>query len=458
MIREDTICAISTPSGTGGIAVIRCSGDNSIKAVERILDEKSKSRLKELNPNAFFFGNIVDKDRIIDEVIVSFFKAPHSYTGEDILEISCHGSVYVQKEILSLLLKNGSRAAQPGEFTMRAFLNGKIDLSQAEGVADLISCNSRAAHRLAIEQMRGGFSHEINLLRNKLLHFVSLIELELDFSEEDVEFADRKELKNLIIEIKNKTDHLTDSFQAGNVIKNGLPVVITGNPNVGKSTLLNSLLNEEKAIVTEIPGTTRDVIEDVISIKGFQFRFIDTAGIRDSDNRIEAIGIERTFEKISQASIILLVTQPDEEISGIYSKIRQYLTENKKLIIVHNKTDIAKPENTNAFLIDKNIDQVFISAKYKTNFDELISKLIQTAEKSMPENFDTIVSNARHYDALQKTSLAIERIISGFEQHTSFDFIALDIREAIHYLGEITGEISNNEVLENIFKNFCIGK
>lgn len=458
MIREDIICAISTPSGTGGIAVIRCSGDNSIKVVERILDEKSKSKIKNLNPKNAFYGCIKSEGRIIDDVIITFFKSPHSYTGEDIVEISCHGSVYVQKEILSLLLKNGSRAAQPGEFTMRAFLNGKIDLSQAEGVADLISSSSVVAHKLAMDQMRGGFSKEINELRNRLLHFVSLIELELDFSEEDLEFADRKDLKNLIIEIKNKTDHLSDSFQSGNVIKNGLPVVITGNPNVGKSTLLNALLNEEKAIVTEIPGTTRDVIEDVISIKGFQFRFIDTAGIRDSDNRIEAIGIERTFEKISQALLVLLVTEPGENITEIYNKIIPYIKDDKRLIVVYNKSDIAGSKKTDIHNHFKNIDLISISAKYKENMDELISLLVKYAEKFIPEESGVIVSNARHFDSLRKTSLAIDRIISGFENGISSDLIALDIREAVHYLGEITGEISNNEVLENIFKNFCIGK
>lgn len=426
---EETICAISSPSGTGAIAIIRCSGSNSIEITKKILDKKSKIKLKEIIPNSCIYGKIVDGNEIIDEVVISFFKSPHSYTGEDIIEITCHGSVYIQKEILSLLIENGARPAKAGEFTLRAFLNGKIDLSQAEGVADLISSSSKASHKLAIEQMRGGFSKEINLLRDKLLHFVSLIELELDFSEEDIEFADRKELKNLIFEIKNKTEKLIHSFQAGNVLKNGLPVVITGNPNVGKSTLLNTLLNEDKAIVTEIPGTTRDIIEDVISIGGFHFRFIDTAGIRDSENTIENIGIEKTFEKLSQAGLVLLVKEPGEDISVIYSKISQYITENKKLIIVHNKSDIAKPDNSNTFFRDINIDQVSISAKYKTNIDELISKLVLIAEKFLPENFDTIVSNARHYDALQKTSLAIERIISGFEQQTSFDFIALDIRE-----------------------------
>jgi tRNA modification GTPase len=460
---NDTIVAISTPSGNGAIAIIRLSGKRAIELANlafRFIGGKKK--LDEQPGNTIHFGRISEGDRLIDEVLLSIFREPHSYSGEDIIEISCHGSLYIQQEILKLFIKYGARMAQAGEFTRRAFLNGKLDLSQAEAVADLISSESGAAHRIALNQMRGGFSEELGNLRTKLLGFISMIELELDFSEEDVQFADRKQLQLLIREIDTKIKKLIKSFASGNALKTGIPVVIAGPPNVGKSTLLNTLLNEEKAIVSEIPGTTRDAIEDLIHIDGYQFRLTDTAGLRRTTELIETIGIRKTRERMNTAQIILLVsdiTSSDEELKG---EIDVLLKQNKKkLIIVANKCD----QLTQSLLTDKlnemkmktGSDVVPISAKTGQNIETLKSLLVESVKDELAEASVTI-TNARHYEALVRAEDAIARVSSGLASGISSDFLAQDIREVMHYLGEITGQITNDEILGNIFKNFCIGK
>jgi tRNA modification GTPase len=405
------------------------------------------------------------KDNIVlDEVLVSVFHNPHSFTGEDVVEISCHGSAYIQQEILKLLLEKGCQLARPGEFTQRAFLNGKMDLSQAEAVADVIASSSAASHRLAMNQMRGGFSKELQHLRSQLLNFVSLIELELDFGEEDVEFADRNQLLRLADDIQVIIARLANSFSVGNVLKNGVPVVIVGETNAGKSTLLNLLLNEDKAIVSEIHGTTRDAIEDIINIKGITFRFIDTAGIRNTSDEVEKIGINKTFRKIDQASIIIWMidtTHFNKEIEYIADKIVPK-TKHKKLIIVLNKIDKISQEEQQIleeeFLPEISAERIYLSAKYKKNTEKLENALLKAANLPDLNSDDVIVTNLRHYDALTKALTSVERVKKGLKTNLSGDFIAQDIRECMHYLGEITGEISTDEVLGNIFKNFCIGK
>jgi tRNA modification GTPase len=458
MQNQDTITAIATASGVGAIAIIRLSGDKSIKIADKIFVSKNKKLAKQ-EPNTIHYGFIKDGDKDIDDVLVSIFKAPHSYTGEDAVEISCHGSIHIQQKILELLIHKGARLANPGEFTQRAFLNRKMDLSQAEAVADLIASSSESAHKLAIQQMRGGFSNEIQLLRSRLLHFISLIELELDFSEEDVEFANRNELKNLISEIEKHINELRNSFSLGNAIKNGIPVTIIGEPNVGKSTLLNAILKEEKAIVSEIAGTTRDAIEDVISINGILFRFIDTAGIRESVDTIENLGIERTYQKIEKAEIILYlfdITTVDSWMKEIDKLLQKY--PDKKWIFVANKVDkirgleIPDIENING------IKKINVSAKHNLNIDNLINTIIEVSNTGKISESGTIITNTRHFEALTRVSEAVERVISGLQTNISSDFLAQDIRQILHYLGEISGEITNDEILGNIFKNFCIGK
>ncbi|MCX6257747.1 MAG: tRNA uridine-5-carboxymethylaminomethyl(34) synthesis GTPase MnmE [Bacteroidia bacterium] len=464
MIDDSTICAISTPSGSGAIAIIRLSGPDAVNICESLfISAIPGKKLKDQKPNTIHLGTITHNGSPVDEVLVCLFRAPHSYTGEDMIEISCHGSVFIQKEILKSLISSGARMALAGEFTQRAFLHGKLDLSQAEGVADLIMAESAASHRLALSQIRGGFSTEINELRTKLLNVVSLIELELDFSEEDVVFADRDHLKQLLTEIITLVNRLVSSFDLGNVIRTGVPVVIAGAPNVGKSSLLNAILNEERAIVTEIAGTTRDYLEDMITLEGISFRFIDTAGIRESDEKIEKLGIEQTFRKIKEARIIILVLEAItdsikniEIINDIQKKIST-----QKLIIALNKTDLVTDPQASASRILKEypgIPLFLISAREKTGIQELISGLTGQFDLSSFDNDSVIVTNARHYEALMHTGEAIERLIAGLEQNISNDFLAQDIREAIHYLGLITGTISNDEVLGNIFKSFCIGK
>ena len=413
--------------------------------------------------NTLLVGTITGDSGIIDEVVVSLFRAPHSFTGEDIVEISCHGSVFIQQSILQLLISKGARMALPGEFTQRAFLNGKMDLSQAEAVADLIASTTSASHKIALKQMRGGFSGEIRNLREQLVKFTALIELELDFSEEDVEFADRTALKKLVNEIETLIRKLVESFRLGNAIKNGIPVVIAGETNVGKSTLLNALLNEEKAIVSDIHGTTRDVIEDVVNIHGTAFRFFDTAGIRDTEDAIENLGIERTFDKLRLAEIILLVvdmTNPLRLILERIQKIREKV-ESQHLIIVANKTDQGNTETMQSLKnleLGPNEDLVFISARSKTNLDELISCMQATLSINQLSNEDVIVTNMRHFEALTHAHSAILRVQEGLEIPISGDLLAQDIRECLHYLGSIVGDVTEDEVLGYIFKNFCIGK
>ncbi len=463
MINNDIICAISTPQGNGAIAIVRLSGDESIALIDKLyVSPKEGKRLIDQQSHTIHFGVLKDGDKLVDEVVISLFKNPNSYTGEDLVEISCHGSEYLQRQILQLLIRNGARLAKPGEFTLRAFLNGKMDLSQAEAVADLIASSSASSHKVAIEQMRGGFSSEIASLRDRLLHFISLLELELDFSEEDVEFADRKQLDDLLNNIQTLILKLLKSFDLGNVIKNGVPVAIVGHTNVGKSTLLNKILNEEKAIVSDIAGTTRDVIEDVINIEGVSFRFIDTAGIRETSDTIETIGIERTYDRISKASIILLLvdaTEDEENIEKAITTVENKIgASDKKLIVVINKIDQAKIDYSFDNLLRGKDVVVKISAKTGKNLDNLINELLSVVNLSALNQNEVIVTNARHYEALEKASESLQRAIDGLNSGITGDFLAQDIRETLHYLGEITGEITTDEVLGNIFKNFCIGK
>lgn len=464
MLDQLTICAIATSPGMGAIATIRLSGEKAFEIADSVFQSpKSDKKLADQKPNTLHFGSITDGNELIDEVVVSIFRTPHSFTGEDVIEITCHGSVYIQQRILQLLITKGARMALPGEFTQRAFLNGKMDLSQAEAVADLIASTNRAAQKVAINQMRGGFSSELTSLRSELLHFIAMIELELDFSEEDVEFADRDQLKKLVSRIEAILRKLKDSFQLGNVIKNGIPVAIIGDTNVGKSTLLNALLNEEKAIVSDIHGTTRDVIEDVVNIHGTAFRFFDTAGIRETTDEIETLGIERSYSKLDQATVVILVvdTQNDfEVIASRIAKIRERLTD-QHLIVAANKVDRGLPETVSGLkgmTLLTNEKLVFIAAKQRTNLDELISEMQHAVSLDSVSEDAVIVTNVRHFEALTRAHESIERVQVGLENLISGDFLAQDIRECLYYLGEITGEISNDEILGHIFKNFCIGK
>ncbi|RKD90059.1 tRNA uridine-5-carboxymethylaminomethyl(34) synthesis GTPase MnmE [Mangrovibacterium diazotrophicum] len=465
MLDQATICAIATSPGMGAIATIRLSGEKAIDIAEAVFQSTNRSKkLANQKANTLHYGTISEGAEIIDEVVMSLFRAPHSFTGEDIIEIGCHGSVYIQQRLLQVLIKHGARMARPGEFTQRAFLNGKMDLSQAEAVADLIFSSNASNHKMALKQMRGGFSKEISKLRGQLLHFIAMVELELDFSEEDVEFADRKELVRLTTEIEELLAKLANSFKLGNVLKNGVPVAIVGETNVGKSTLLNALLKEEKAIVSDIHGTTRDVIEDVINIDGTAFRFFDTAGIRETTDQIENLGIERSYSKLEQAEIVLLVTDltnPMDLIQQRIEKIRERVND-QELIIVGNKADLAGRDKIGEMLSEidlaDNENVVFISAKQQQNLDSLIDLLKESANLQQAEGADVIVSNIRHFEALTNAHEAVVRVIDGLNNGISGDFLAQDIRECLHYLGEITGEISNDEVLGHIFKNFCIGK
>ncbi len=460
-----TICAISTAPGVGGIAVIRVSGSESLQIVDKIVRLKNQSeKLIDQSGYTVHFGHIIDrKEQVVDEVLLTVFRNPHSFTGEDVVEISCHGSVYIQEKILRLLIHAGAKLAQAGEFSMRAFSNGKMDLSQAEAVADLIASTTASSHRMALNQMRGGFSNELKILREKLLHFVSLIELELDFSEEDVEFADRTQLKLLAEEILAKISALTDSFKTGNVLKNGIPVALVGETNVGKSTLLNYLLNEERAIVSNIHGTTRDSIEDTVNIEGITFRFIDTAGIRKTIDEIENIGIERTYQKIEQSHIVLWLvdtTKVTEHIEWLTERIAQR-SEDKKVILVFNKID--KLQDDEHEVIEELFnrfegERIYISAKKKINTDKLKNALIEASGMKSVGTDDVIINNLRHYEALMLAKTDIERVIDGLASNVSSDFLSQDIRSCMHHLGEITGTISTDEVLGSIFSKFCIGK
>ncbi len=465
MLDQTTICAISTSPGVGAIAIVRLSGEDAISIADKIFRSPKKGKvLVEQKANTIHFGQIIFNNEVIDEVVISLFKAPHSFTGENSVEIACHGSIYIQQKILEILVENGARLALPGEFTQRAFLNGKMDLSQAEAVADVIASSNAAAHKLAINQMRGGFSKEINDLRKQLLHFTAMVELELDFGEEDVEFADRTALRNLTNKIEVLLRKLKDSFQLGNAIKNGIPVAIIGETNVGKSTLLNALLNEDKAIVSDIHGTTRDVIEDVINIKGNAFRFFDTAGIRDTKDYIETLGIERSYSKLEQATIVLLVVDTENPypiIKGRIDKIRERITDEQTLIIVANKIDSGVSETIQQLEVldlTDNEKLVFVAAKQKQNLEELIDYMTSAINFDLENQQDVIVTNARHFEILKNAHAAILRVLNGLDSGITGDFLAQDIRECLHYLGEITGEINTDEVLGHIFKNFCIGK
>lgn len=464
MQENNIIVAISTPAGMGGIAVIRVSGKGSIELVDTVFKGANDKKLSDQKANTVHFGSIIKENTVLDEVLVTIFKAPYSFTGEDTVEISCHGSVFIQHNILQLLISEGATLAQPGEFTQRAFLNGKMDLSQAESVADLIGSTSAATHRLAMNQMRGGFSNKLIELRTELLDFTSLIELELDFSEEDVEFANREKLKETAHVIAQHIEKLADSFSIGNAVKTGIPVAIIGETNAGKSTLLNLLLHEEKAIVSDIHGTTRDVIEDTINIKGLTFRLIDTAGIRDTIDEIESIGIERTFKKIEQARIVLWIidsTTDDAHIEELSEKILSFVSD-QKVIMVFNKVDVVGcgviMDRKRQILQDIIPDRIFISAKYDEGIADLENKLIEAANIPKIGEQDVIVTNIRHYEALQNALTAIRRVQDGLDLNLSGDFLAQDIRECMHYLGEITGQISTDEILGNIFGKFCIGK
>jgi len=478
MNTTDTICAIATPPGSGAIAVIRMSGPETFSIIEKVFEPKKKGlKISDAKGYTIHFGSIIKPitppnpnptatatataTDILDEVLLYIFRQPNSYTGEDAVEISCHGSIYIQQKIIELLINLGCRLAKPGEFTMRAFMNGKFDLSQAEAVADLIAAGSQSAHDLALDQMRGGFSAKIKDLRQRLLDFTSLLELELDFSEEEVEFANRDQFLGLLAEMQDKISKLTESFSVGNVIKKGIPVAIIGKPNVGKSTLLNAILNEERAIVSEIPGTTRDVIEDTIVIDGISFRFIDTAGIRQARDQIESIGIERTFEKVKEANIILYVCDISQctidDTKEIIEDFNQLMEDkSKKWILIGNKIDqlVNAPSGFKAFL---DLETIFVSAKRNENINLIIESLRRVVDESAFQD-STLVSNTRHYEALKRSLESLADVEDGFSNNIPTDLIAIDIKQALHYLGEITGEITSDEVLGNIFGRFCIGK
>ena len=463
MTNQDTICAISTAPGSGGIAVIRISGPEAIAISNNLFVPRVAGKdLLSQKAYTLRYGSIKRGDELIDDVLVALFKGPHSFTGEDTIEITCHGSIYIQQQILQLLIENGCRSALPGEYTQRAFMNGKMDLSQAEAVADLIASTSAGQHKLALSQMRGGFSNELRELREQLLHITSLMELELDFSDhEELEFADRSELTHLASHIENVISRLAHSFSVGNAIKNGIPVAIIGETNAGKSTLLNVLLNEEKAIVSDIHGTTRDVIEDTVNIQGITFRFIDTAGIRETHDTIESIGIERTFQKLTQANIVLWMidsTEAIQQIEQLSEKILP-LCQEKQLILVFNKADLlTEPIDKLPFNLPQNVQKLFISAKKKDNIQELQELLIEAAHLPSLSQNDVIVTNVRHYEALTHALDAIHRVQEGLNIGLSGDFVSQDLRECIFHLSDIVGEVTTDQVLGNIFNKFCIGK
>ena len=453
----DTICAISTPAGMGAIALIRICGEDTFSIVNECFRDK-KTFVPE--PRKAYFRTFYDGENLLDEVMLTYFWSPHSFTGEDTVEISCHGSLYIQKRMIEVLIRGGCRMAKAGEFTLRAFLNGKIDLSQAEAVADVIASESAASHRLAMDSLRGGFSQKIRQLRNQLLHFVALLELELDFGEEEVEFANREQMRLLMRELHQEIQQLLSSFQMGNALKNGIPVAIVGLPNVGKSTLLNTLLREERAIVSPIAGTTRDTIEDRIVLDGKMFRFIDTAGIRDSTNEIEHLGIERTFQSIEKAVVVLyLVDISQTNLQAIETQIETLLQQTdfseKTLIIVANKSDLS-PENALPQHC-KGFDIIQISAKQQDNIDSLLEKLKNAVEISTHEN-QVVVSNIRHYEGLNFAMQALQQAEESFEAELSQDIVAVDIHRILHHLSEVVGEVSNEDILGEIFSRFCIGK
>ncbi|QTE37132.1 tRNA uridine-5-carboxymethylaminomethyl(34) synthesis GTPase MnmE [Mucilaginibacter gossypii] len=481
----DTIVALATPNGVGAIAVIRLSGPDAINIANSVFKGKDLSKQAS---HTIHFGSIADGDLILDEVLVSLFVGPRSYTRENVVEISCHASGYIIESIIKLFIKKGARSAKPGEFTLRAFLNGQLDLSQAEAVADLIASNSKASQQVALQQLRGGFSTQLQALREQLVNFASLIELELDFAEEDVEFANRDQLKNLIHEITKIVGRLIQSFELGNAIKNGVNTVIAGRPNAGKSTLLNALLNEERAIVSHIPGTTRDTIEEVLNIQGINFRLIDTAGIREATDAIEQIGVQRTMEKISQSALLVYVFDAAEiTIEELNNDIASLQKPGVTILVVANKADLLnKSDSQKAGMSEKSFadlfanqnfdkrdlstsatsllqplglpDIIFISAKEKRHIDDLKHKIYSSAVKDQLSGDETLVTNIRHLEALQKTEEALVRVLGGIDGSITSDFLSMDIKQALHYLGEITGVVTTDDLLENIFSKFCIGK
>ncbi len=451
---EETIIALATPNGVGAIGVIRLSGPDAIAIANHVFRGKD---LTLQASHTIHFGQIVDDGVVLDEVLMSLFIAPRSYTRENVVEISCHGSNYIIESIIKLLIKNGARLAKAGEFTLRAFLNGQLDLSQAEAVADLIASNSKASQQIAMQQLRGGFSNQLQTLREQLVNFASLVELELDFSEEDVEFANRNQLKQLVHDITKVITQLIQSFELGNAIKNGVNTVIAGRPNAGKSTLLNTLLNEERAIVSHIPGTTRDTIEEILNIEGINFRLIDTAGIREATDAIEQIGVQRTMEKINQSALLIYVFDAaNSTLAELNSDIESLQKPGVNMLIVANKVDMLTNEQVAMLASIPNC--VSISAKEKLHIDALKSKIYAAAITHQLTGDEILVTNIRHIEALQKTETALVRLLAGINQHTTSDFLAMDIKQALHYLGEITGTVTTDDLLDNIFSKFCIGK
>jgi len=471
---SDTIIALATPSGIGAIGVIRLSGPHAITLVNEVFGGKD---LSIQHTHTIHFGTIRDGNQIIDEVLVSLFITPKSYTRENVVEISTHGSAFIIESIIKLLIRKGARPANPGEFTLRAFLNGQLDLSQAEAVADLIASNSQASHQVAMQQMRGGFSGELQHLRDQLIHFAAMIELELDFGEEDVEFANREDLKGLIYQIQRILNRLIQSFEQGNVMKNGVPVVIAGKPNVGKSTLLNALLNEERAIVSEIAGTTRDTVEDEMIIGGLRFRFIDTAGIRETSDIIEAKGVERTHEKIRQAKLIIYLVDPEQDVKEIETQITYLKELNIPFLTVVNKKDLVSAEFEGelspdsyrviglsdssahtSYLRPLTSDLIFISARNNDGIELLKQEILRKINLHSINTDDVLISNIRHLEALQKTEQSLNRVLENIDNPITSDFLASDIKQALYYLGEITGQVTTDDLLETIFSKFCIGK
>ncbi|WP_264790641.1 tRNA uridine-5-carboxymethylaminomethyl(34) synthesis GTPase MnmE [Aureispira anguillae] len=469
---QDTIVALATPAGSGAIGIVRLSGTHAISIANEVFSAKN---LEEVDSHTIHLGYIRnEQQKIIDQALVSVFKMPHSYTKENVIEVSCHGSRYIQQQLIELFIRKGARIAREGEFTLRAFLNGQMDLSQAEAVADLIAAESESAHQIALSQMRGGFSDEIKNLRDELIHFASLIELELDFGEEDVEFANRNDLKDLVAKILTIIKRLLDSFQLGNAIKHGVNTVLAGRPNAGKSTLLNALLNEERAIVSDIAGTTRDTIEGILNIQGVQYRLIDTAGIREATDQIEAIGVQKTMEQVAKSSILVYVYDRNSlSPIEVQADLQKLDNEKMNIIVVANKTDIynnqqddGRPnpfiEDRQLFAITQALEKQYItvhlSAKDKTQIDQLKKQLFELFSSNEINQDNSIVSNSRHYEALKSALESLDAVMHGLEVGISGDFLAMDIRHALNYLGEITGQISTDDLLGNIFSSFCIGK
>ncbi|WP_432713291.1 tRNA uridine-5-carboxymethylaminomethyl(34) synthesis GTPase MnmE [Pedobacter sp.] len=456
MITNETIIALSTPTGAGAIGVIRLSGKDAITITNSVFKGKD---LTQQDSHTLHFGLIKDGEQVIDEVVVGLFVAPKSYTKENVVEISCHGSNYIIQQIISLLIRKGASAAKPGEFTLRAFLNGGMDLSQAEAVADLISSDSAAAHQVAMNQLRGGFSTELQVLREQLIHFASMIELELDFAEEDVEFANRDQLQDLINKITIVLNKLIRSFELGNVIKQGINTVIAGRPNAGKSTLLNALLNEERAIVSEIAGTTRDTIEELLNINGINFRLIDTAGIREATDTIEAIGVEKTMQKIDQSAVLVyLFDVAALSLAEIKEDILKLYRPGLAFLAVANKIDLGAGFDFAVLELPSSIRFISISAKENENVEELKTELYELAVGDQLTDNHTMVTNIRHVEALQKTRAALDSVAYGLANPVTSEFLSVDIKQALHYLGEITGQVTTDDLLENIFSKFCIGK